>query len=281
MKERILITVKTYPTLSKKYAELVCTAGVNESGEWRRIYPIRFRQLADDQRYKKYQWVEAEISKSTSDNRPETYQIENVGTLDTIGDPLNTADNWSLRRTNFIDKVKIYNDMSELIELSHENELSLAMFRPVEWVGFVNEEVEREWDAEKLAALENQRKQEDIFKDAEEVAKDFAVVDKLPYKFSYKFKGSDSKERTLMIEDWEIGALYRNCLKRSESEEEAVGKVRQKYWDEFVDNPEIDLLLVLGTTLEHHNKKAPNPFVIVSVVPLKNSQTNQESLFSR
>ena len=29
MIERILITVKTYPTLSSKYAELVCTAGVN------------------------------------------------------------------------------------------------------------------------------------------------------------------------------------------------------------------------------------------------------------
>ncbi len=28
MIERILITVKTYPTLSSKYAELVCTAGV-------------------------------------------------------------------------------------------------------------------------------------------------------------------------------------------------------------------------------------------------------------
>jgi hypothetical protein len=31
MREKILITVKTYPILSQKYAELVCTAGVNES----------------------------------------------------------------------------------------------------------------------------------------------------------------------------------------------------------------------------------------------------------
>ena len=48
MKERILITVKTYPTLSLKYAELVCTAGVNERGEWRRIYPIQFRHCLFD-----------------------------------------------------------------------------------------------------------------------------------------------------------------------------------------------------------------------------------------
>ena len=29
-KERILITVKTYPTLSNKYGETVCTAGIRE-----------------------------------------------------------------------------------------------------------------------------------------------------------------------------------------------------------------------------------------------------------
>ena len=45
MQEEILITVKTYPTLSKKYHELVCTAGVNTEGEWRRLYPVQFRQL--------------------------------------------------------------------------------------------------------------------------------------------------------------------------------------------------------------------------------------------
>ena len=31
-KERVLIAVKAYPTLSKKYAELVCTAGFREDG---------------------------------------------------------------------------------------------------------------------------------------------------------------------------------------------------------------------------------------------------------
>ena len=30
--ERILILVKTYPTLSRKYGETVCTAGVREDG---------------------------------------------------------------------------------------------------------------------------------------------------------------------------------------------------------------------------------------------------------
>ena len=29
-KQRILVTVKTYPTLSRKYGETVCTAGIRE-----------------------------------------------------------------------------------------------------------------------------------------------------------------------------------------------------------------------------------------------------------
>lgn len=33
MKEKILITVKTYPTLSRTYAELVCTAGLAHNNQ--------------------------------------------------------------------------------------------------------------------------------------------------------------------------------------------------------------------------------------------------------
>ncbi|MCL2166220.1 MAG: hypothetical protein FWH49_02895 [Clostridiales bacterium] len=33
-KKKIYIVVKTYPTISKEYAELVCTAGVLEDGSW-------------------------------------------------------------------------------------------------------------------------------------------------------------------------------------------------------------------------------------------------------
>ncbi len=42
---KVLIAVKTYPTLSTKYDELVCTAGFLEDGSWVRVYPIPFRKL--------------------------------------------------------------------------------------------------------------------------------------------------------------------------------------------------------------------------------------------
>ena len=38
--QKVFILVKTYPNLSKKYDELVCTAGICEDGSWVRIYPL-------------------------------------------------------------------------------------------------------------------------------------------------------------------------------------------------------------------------------------------------
>ena len=267
MREKILITVKTYPTLSKKYAELVCTAGVNEVGEWRRIYPVPFRQLNSDQQYKKYQWIEVDLEKSTSDGRPETYKV--AGKLELLSGVLSTSNFWCLRRELFINKVGIHEDLKKLIGSAHENKLSLAVFRPCKWINFVVECVDREWDAGKLAVLEAERNQLRLFESEEAVEKAFAVVKKLPYKFSYRFKDIKGKESKLMIEDWEIGALYWNCLRDSNGDEKkAVEKVRQKYWDNFIQDKAKDTLLVLGTTLEHHNRRALNPFVIVGVIPL-------------
>jgi hypothetical protein len=68
----------------------------------------------------------------------------------------------------------------------------------------------------------------------------------------------------LMIEDWEIGALYWKCLKNAGNNEElAIEKVRQKYWNEFLAR---DVHLFLGTTLANH-LRAPNPFIIIGVFP--------------
>jgi hypothetical protein len=67
-----------------------------------------------------------------------------------------------------------------------------------------------------------------------------------------------------LIIDWKIGALYWNGLKRNNNDEaKACADVKKKYWDDFVKTKEV--YLILGTTLEHHNMNAPNPFLIIGV----------------
>jgi len=79
-KRKILIATKTYPSISRKYRETVCTAGIlldeNEKPEqWIRIYPVRFRGLDTDKRYKRWSIISAEIERNEKDYREESYRI--------------------------------------------------------------------------------------------------------------------------------------------------------------------------------------------------------------
>ncbi len=256
---RVLITVKTYPLPSRKYDDLVCTAGLLEDGKWIRIYPVPFRSLPYDTQYEKYSLLELDLIRNTSDFRPESYKP--LLGMDGIKPPkgkISPENNWA-RRKMYVFK-EVFDSMSEIIKLAKSSEKkSLATLKPTEITNFVIEPVERQWKQE----WRDQLLQLNLFDtDDKGQGKPREVVRKLPYKYSYEFlsKG-DKKPRKLMIEDWEIGALYWNCLRQAEGDEEKANQlVRQKYFDVFVNKR--DLYLFLGTTKQYH-LVAPNPFVII------------------
>ncbi|MGZ8186155.1 MAG: hypothetical protein ACXWTL_06895 [Methylobacter sp.] len=276
IKRRIFIVVKTYPTLSKKYDELVCTAGVLDDGSWVRIYPLPFRRLDYEHRYKKYQWIELSLIKNTSDPRPESYRVVDPDAI-TLGQTVDTDRDktWKTRKSILFKKNPIYCNLTDLITKANANELSLAIFKPTKIIDFIIKKVEREWDIDCLEHLKERSKQFSLFdlQQEEEVQKEFSRVNKLPYKFSYKFLDNTGKESTLMIEDWEIGALY---WKYSNDETLALKKVKERYLDDFLTK---DIYLFLGTTRQFHGW-ANNPFVIVGVFyPPIDSSPEQLLLF--
>ena len=135
-KKRILITVKTYPTLSTSYGELVCTAGLREDGTWVRIYPVPFRQLQEYQKFEKYRIIEAGISRNKRDPRPESHKVD-TGSLTLTETILSTKDAWRERRNWVLHRGEVFDDLTELIERANtENSLSLATFKPSEIIDF-------------------------------------------------------------------------------------------------------------------------------------------------
>jgi hypothetical protein len=271
--EKILITVKTYPTLSAKYDELVCTAGFREDGSWVRIYPVQFRKKSYDEQYKKYDFIELDLVKNKSDFRPESYRPYSFDSEIKIVGHLNTENNWAKRKEIVLKNV--YFDLEKLILEAHNKKTatSLAVFKPTKIIDFVVENVEREWDKNKIAILEAERKQGNLFKQPENP---FEVVRKLPYKFSYFFEDINGKRSTLMIEDWEIGQLFWNCLAKYKGDEtKAVADVRKKYLDDFAKTK--DLYFFLGTSkLNHYVSK--NPFMIIGTFTPK-IELKQPNLF--
>lgn len=259
-REKVLITVKTYPTLSGKYDELVCTAGFRDDGSWVRIYPIPFRKKAYEERYSKYDWIEIDLIKNTSDFRPESYRpyshdseikiLKNIGT--------GKQRDWAVRKEIVLQNV--YDDMSILIEEAKDKEVctSLAVFKPTKILDFTVEEVDRVWDKKKIEKLKANRDQAGLFENPEDP---FEVVDKLPYKFKYVFEDCNGNVSRMMIEDWEIGQLFWRMVKKHEGDEGlATNDVRKKYFDDFAKTK--DLYFYLGTSQLYHYT-ARNPFMII------------------
>ena len=261
-REKVLITVKTYPTLSVTYNELVCTAGFREDGSWVRIYPVPFKNLDLNSQYKKYDWIELELVKNTSDFRPESYRPYDPGRIE-VGVHLDAdGGSWDERRRVCLKNV--YNDLTKLIsDAKSIRKTSLATFKPLRVTDFIIEQTDRDWDAEKLKKLNIAARQGDLFSPEKSADTIFKLARKLPYKFSYKFTDVNGRESSLSIIDWEVGALYWNALERRNGNESlAVLDVKQKYFNDIVLTK--DVYLFLGTTLEYHNL-APNPFVVIGV----------------
>ena len=273
-RKRIYITVKTYPTISKEYSELVCTAGILEDGSWIRLYPVPFRKLDFDQKYRKYTWIEVDVTRNLNDFRPETYR-PNLETLAVEPKTSNKRVDWDERKRIIFKNQKIYTNLQELISKARADDTSLAIFKPTKVLDLLIEETDRDWDPDKLTILRNLSHQMSLFQTPEELEAEFKVVQKVPYKFSYHFEDDSGKHSTLMIEDWEIGMLYFNSLAAADGNEKvAIEKVRKKYFDYFTTR---DLYFFMGTTKEHH-RVSKNPFIIIGAfyppMPSPYPQTN-------
>ena len=271
-KERILVTVKTYPTLSRKYGETVCTAGVKEDGTWVRIYPVPFRRIEEREQYRKFDWIECRLVRRRQDPRPESFSPTNLNELTQVGH-IGAYDKWRDRRNLLLETAGVYDRLDDLIVGAKNNTISLAVFKPARVTGFIWENDDRDWSQERLRQMRDLYGQLDLFED-NSWRETFQIIRKLPYSFSYRFEDITGRRSELQVLDWEVGALYWNCLKSSGFDEaSALQKVRQKYFDSFLQT---DLHFFLGTTQKFH-QFAPNPWVIVGVFPIPHDV--QGSLF--
>jgi len=268
-KTKVLIAVKTYPTLSTKYEELVCTAGFLEDGSWIRIYPIPFRKKSFDERYKKYDWIEIDLVKNTSDFRPESFRPYSIDSEVTIIEHLGTGKDkqWNERKNIVLQKV--YTNMQTLINEAKDKTIctSLAVFKPTKILNFRIQQDGPEWDAEKVKTILSNR-ESNLFKHEENP---FDVVRKIPFKFKFSFEDNEGKVSNMMIEDWETGQLYWNSIERHNNDsKKALEDVKQKYFDDL--SQKRDLYFFLGTTSRHHFT-SKNPFIIIGAFyPPKKSQ---------
>ncbi len=85
---------------------------------------------------------------------------------------------------------------------------------------------------------------------------------KIPFKFQYRFECDDPRckgTHQMMIEDWEVGALFWRLVKEGKSHKEAADKVRGRFLGELC-GPKKDTHFFVGTILNH-----PKTWLILGV----------------
>ena len=219
---RILITVKTYPIPSDTYDELVCTVGVTEDGDFVRLYPINFRDLPYLQQYKKYQWIEVMVRKhGRRDKRKESYKPID-GTIETLGEPLGTQDNWSERKKYVLKKqAKSMEDLRDRLDIDRT---SLGIFKPKDVHDLIISREDSEWKQKYLDELRKRRLWENRIASLKPLRK-------VPYSFHFRFNCYDPRcnGHRMSIHDWEVGALFWRCVDKGDSHQKAAEKVKEMF----------------------------------------------------
>lgn len=218
-KQDILILVKTYPEISRKYIETVCTAGIlADTKKLVRLFPIRYRYLEDEFQFKKYQWIKAKIEKAISDSRPESYNL--VEDTIEIGNIIGTDDGWQEREEWVINHNTLFNSVEDLLISQKQSRTSLGIVKPKEILEF---SIEPKSEAE-MKEAEIKKKSMISQMGLFEHPKDLEL---LPFRPVLKFKCDhpECNSHSMSILDWEFGQLYRKIKESNDWKQKITDKV--------------------------------------------------------
>ncbi len=250
MKEKLLVLAKAAPIVSKEYEHLICVAGITESGEWRRVYPVPLKLFWTGRGFKKKSWIEYELqSEGPSNHRPESRKIKSES-VKQLGE-----DDYS----NIHDLLQSKLTTLEELHSKGHKEVSLGVVKP-EIIDFYDSE--------------NKHFEEMKEKSKQQTLKGGSVIKiDIPEKeFSYIFKCSRacSTRHDMLCEDWEVAELYRNCKRYQKigkypDEKTVISKVRQKMYDWILQRKEV--YFVVGTHFRF------GTYIIIGVIYPRNADT--------
>ncbi|WP_291911554.1 hypothetical protein [Chitinophaga sp. CB10] len=274
---KVMITVKSYPTLTSHYDEQLSIAGFREDGAFIRIYPISFSQKTYEEQYQLYDWIEIDLERNPRDFRLESFRpVDPELPLKKLGHA-GTANYWEERKA--LVQKQIYRNLDNLLmEAKHEAfYTSLAVFKPQRILGLDATPVTPEWDSERLAKMQQEKYYPHVFMQEEEP---LAAYKKLPYQFTFRFLDDSNKEITLPFEDFALASQYWKLLKKqhgADKEAKAANELRKKYLQDYVRNT--DLHFFLGTTQNVH-ATSKQPFTVIGLFhPATPPAVVQGSLF--
>ena len=211
--DECFILIKAQPHRSSKYFETVCCAGVGRDGKWRRQYPVPYRILDGAQKFRRWDWIKYEYTKSDSDRRLESQKVI-PESLEVIG------------RIRKAERAKFLNPLvrASFAEADSRNE-SLVLLRPKQITISCHKKTEKELQDET-------RKHRELANQLSFFDKTAKPLKPCPVSFSLHWTDQDGKEHRHENDDWETSAAY-NRFHHEYGHEKAIEILKEKYEETY------------------------------------------------
>lgn len=250
-REEAVIIVKAVPRPSRKHRETVCCAGITAAGEWRRLYPVRFRQLVQDQQFARWQRVNYAWRRPSDDNRRESRRIEE-NTLQAGGRLPPNA------RLRFLSPLL----RASTREAAERGE-SLALIEPRSLALKVKQKRPDIIAAER-AAFESTARQQSL------LDVDMSPFEPCPYAIAIPFTDQDGTQHAPQCGDWETTATFFNMRRRGASDAAIIEHLRAEFTEPRAGRR---IILAMGTV-----KARPRQWLLLGVLRVQDDAPGQLSL---
>ncbi len=219
-----IILVKASPQVGKKHGETVCCAGVNDAGEWVRLYPVTFRTLDQASQFRRWDRIRFRWQKPKDDPRPESLRVDHQS-IEIIGELKQKE------RLNFLQRLEV----SSINKAKTEGK-TLALLRPRDLKFSIEKKSDDALVEEKKKFAESVA-QADMFNSSPLIP-----YEPCPYVFKYNYV-TDDGERTGTCQDWETDATFYNWS-RHYGEQKALENMQRVFGDEY---PNKGMVFAMGT----------------------------------
>lgn len=220
--EKVLVLVKALPQVGEKYGETVCCAGLTQDKQWRRLYPIRFRQI--DTQFKRWQWIEYDWRKPSDDTRWESRRVQEDSISLTTSIP-------TKERAAFLSGALVPS-----FQHAEDKGNSLALIRP--------QNPHFYWKEKDATQIEEERRS------YEWAASQHSLFDKelkalTPCKYEFRFSFSDAHgPHDHSCQDWETTAMFYR-FRREYTEQKALDIMTTTFNDDY---PSKGMAFAMGTS---------------------------------
>lgn len=207
----LLVNCKTYPAVSTKYTETVCTGGVQADGQFVRLYPIPFRFLDAAEQYGRWDLIRVRAYRDTKDTRPESWHLENGTPIETLQQITSEKQRW-----DWMSKT-IHPSAAAMTEKRLTN--GLVEIEPIEFYWKADD---KEWTPGQITVIQ----QGDLFASKAQMKE---LAERVPWQFRLKYRErSTGREDDGKVLAWSYYQGFRRALSETRDEQRALQVISEK-----------------------------------------------------